>query len=71
MSLRLRLGILAGALMLAVVAVCGESNRGYGGANASRPWYPSLDAFEHDDSGRSHLFPQRDVRRTVLGEQHR
>ena len=58
MSLRLRLGVLAGALVLAVVTVCGDSNRGYGGANASRPWYPSLDAFEHDDSGRSHLFPQ-------------
>src|SRR5271163_5205885 len=28
------------------------------GNETNRPWYPSLAAFEHYDSGRSHLFPQ-------------
>lgn len=26
--------------------------------NANAPWYPSLEAFEHYNSGRSHVFPQ-------------
>jgi hypothetical protein len=26
--------------------------------NTNAPWYPSLEAFEHYNSGRSHLFPQ-------------
>jgi hypothetical protein len=28
------------------------------GTIGNRPWYPSLGAFEHYDSGRSHLFPR-------------
>jgi hypothetical protein len=50
--------VAAGAVLLAAVAVCGDSNSGYVGTNANRPWYPSLAAFEHYGSGRSHLFPQ-------------
>lgn len=26
--------------------------------NANAPWYPSLEAFEHYNSGRSHVFPE-------------
>src|SRR5215470_15094352 len=26
--------------------------------DSNPPWYPSLQAFEHYDSGRSHVFPQ-------------
>ena len=28
------------------------------GAPPNKPWYPSLSAFEHDNSGRSHVFPK-------------
>lgn len=30
----------------------------FSASNANPPWYPSLNAFEHYDSGRSHLFSQ-------------
>jgi hypothetical protein len=31
------------------------------------PWYPSLQAFEHFNSGRSHVFPQAEFRGSYLG----
>src|SRR5262249_37224804 len=36
---------------------CGSVLLG-GKCSNNPPWYPSLAAFEHHDSGRSHLFPQ-------------
>ncbi len=33
----------------------------------NRPWYPSLQAFEHYDSGRSHVFPQAEFRGSYNG----
>jgi hypothetical protein len=57
-SQRKTLSVLAGAVLLAMVPVCVYSSSGYSGTKANRPWYPSLAAFEHHDSGRSHLFPQ-------------
>jgi hypothetical protein len=47
--------VLAGAIGMVALAGCGSTKTG---GNANRPWYPSLAAFEHHDSGRSHLFPQ-------------
>jgi hypothetical protein len=42
------LSIIAALTMIATVALAGQ------GSNP--PWYPSLQAFEHYDSGRSHVF---------------
>src|SRR5271155_6101257 len=55
MAKGMTLSILAVAVALAVVASYGDSNSA---VSLNRPWYPSLAAFEHYDSGRSHLFPQ-------------
>ncbi|HUA35363.1 MAG TPA: hypothetical protein VMA09_17265 [Candidatus Binataceae bacterium] len=55
MAHRRTLSLLTGLLALVVVAASGDSNSGLSG---NLPWYPSLAAFEHYDSGRSHLFPQ-------------
>ena len=35
---------------------------------ANPPWYPSLEAFEHYDSGRSHVFPQAQFGGSYSGE---
>lgn len=51
-------------IVLAVIALVSLAtasfahSRGTSGKGANRPWYPSLAAFEHHDSGRSHLFAQ-------------
>jgi len=58
MAQRMTLSVLAGAVALAVVAGHGDSNSGERGKSANRPWYPSLAAFEHHDSARTHLFAQ-------------
>ncbi|HKM99136.1 MAG TPA: hypothetical protein VJX23_01375 [Candidatus Binataceae bacterium] len=58
MARPMALSVLAGAVVLAAIAGCGDSNSGKTGTVANRPWYPSLAAFEHHDSGRSHLFAQ-------------
>jgi hypothetical protein len=55
MNERLRLSIVAVAVALAIIAVHGDSNSQM---ILNLPWYPSLAAFEHYDSGRSHLFAQ-------------
>lgn len=35
--------------------------------NTNAPWYPSLEAFEHYNSGRSHVFPQATFAGSVTG----
>jgi hypothetical protein len=42
------LSIIAALTMIATVALAGQ--------DSNPPWYPSLQAFEHYDSGRSHVF---------------
>lgn len=54
---RTTLWVLAVAFAVAVLD-CGGSSGGNSGRTANGPWFPSLAAFEHHDSGRSHLFPQ-------------
>ena len=44
------------------------TGRGQSGANA--PWYPSLAAFEHHDSGRTHLFPEASFGGDFSGPNH-
>ena len=41
------------------------------GQGSNLPWFPSLMAFEHYNSGRSHLFAAGDLWWRVLGTQHR
>ncbi len=55
MAQSVAMNVLADAMSLVALGGCGDSN---GESNANRPWFPSLAAFEHYDSGRSHLFPQ-------------
>src|SRR5262245_47890143 len=37
------------------------------GASANAPWYPSLQAFEHYDSARSHVFSQATFNGSLTG----
>jgi len=46
--------IIAGSLI--IMACSGSSDSSSG--NTNPPWYPSLSAFEHYESGRSHVFSQ-------------
>ena len=46
--------LIAGSLI--IVACSGSSDSSSG--NTNPPWYPSLSAFEHYESGRSHVFSQ-------------
>ncbi len=50
----LALLIIAGSL---IIVACSESSDSSSG-NTNPPWYPSLSAFEHYESGRSHVFSQ-------------
>ena len=43
---------------LALALVTGGAWAGARGPASTMPWYPSLQAFEHYDSGRSHVFPK-------------
>ena len=45
-----------------IAAVCAVAATSFAGENSNRPWYPSLQAFEHYDSGRSHVFSQAEFR---------
>ena len=38
--------------------------------SSNSPWYPSLQAFEHYDSGRSHVFSHGEVRRLLQRAEH-
>lgn len=66
-----------------VLAGCTPTNNGYclfstnnttptsifvSRVNANLPWFPSLEAFEHYDSGRSHVFPQAQFRGSFAGK---
>ncbi len=48
------LAVLAGGTGEVTAAASGPSASAVSG---NAPWYPSLAAFEHHDSGRTHLFP--------------
>lgn len=49
---------LAGCAALALALLSGGSHADDAKSKANPPWYPSLQAFEHYDSGRSHVFSQ-------------
>lgn len=52
--------LLLGAVLVGTLTVAGVTASLTAGASQSgrnSPWYPSLAAFEHHDSGRTHLFP--------------
>jgi hypothetical protein len=55
MAQSVAMSVLAG--VISVLAVVGYANSATV-EHANPPWYPSLAAFEHYDSGRSHLFAQ-------------
>lgn len=46
------------AASLALALVAGAAQAGDKRAASNLPWYPSLQAFEHYNSGRSHVFPK-------------
>src|SRR5262245_58934931 len=46
------------ALAVITLASLVTTSFAQGQETANRPWYPSLTAFEHHDSARSHLFAQ-------------
>lgn len=56
--------ILAAVIGVVALVGCGDSETV---DNVNRPWYPSLAAFEHYDSGRSHLFAQATFGGNVSG----
>ena len=39
-----------------IAAFCAVAATAFAGENNNPPWFPSLQAFEHYDSGRSHVF---------------
>ena len=41
-----------------IAAICAVAATAFAGEDSNPPWYPSLQAFEHYDSGRSHVFSQ-------------
>jgi hypothetical protein len=41
-----------------ITAFCAVAATAFAAENSNPPWYPSLQAFEHYDSGRSHVFSQ-------------
>lgn len=52
-------------LPLTMLTLFACSAKGY--ASDNRPWYPSLEAFEHYNSGRSHVFPEAKFRGSYSG----
>lgn len=50
--------ILASLTMLLASCNASSTTPSQVSANTNAPWYPSLEAFEHYNSGRSHVFPQ-------------
>jgi hypothetical protein len=45
-----------------IAAVCAVAATAFAGQGSNPPWFPSLQAFEHYDSGRSHVFSQAEFR---------
>ena len=45
-----------------IAAVCAVAATAFAGEHSNPPWFPSLQAFEHYDSGRSHVFSQAEFR---------
>jgi len=45
-----------------IAALCAVAATAFAGENNNPPWFPSLQAFEHYDSGRSHVFSQAEFR---------
>jgi hypothetical protein len=50
-----------------IAAVCAVAATAFAGDDSNPPWYPSLQAFEHYDSGRSHVFSQAEFRGSFHG----
>ena len=50
-----------------IAAVCAVAATAFAGEDSNPPWYPSLQAFEHYDSGRSHVFSQAQFRGSFDG----
>jgi hypothetical protein len=48
-----------------ILALCLCFVKGY--ASDNHPWYKSLEAFEHYNSGRSHVFPEAKFRGSYIG----
>jgi len=45
-------------LLTLITAFCAAAATAFAGEDGNPPWFPSLQAFEHYDSGRSHVFSQ-------------
>jgi hypothetical protein len=45
-----------------IAAVCAVATIAFAGEDSNPPWFPSLQAFEHYDSARSHVFSQAEFR---------
>ena len=45
-----------------IAAVCAVVAAAFAGEDSNPPWFPSLQAFEHYDSARSHVFSQAEFR---------
>ena len=45
-----------------IAAVCAVAATAFAGQGSNPPWFPSLQAFEHYDSARSHVFSQAEFR---------
>ena len=56
--------VVVAALLVTAVAFGGPAQAP---SRANAPWYPSLQAFEHYDSGRSHVFSQAHFRGSFHG----
>ena len=50
-----------------IAAVCAVAATAFAGEDSNPPWYPSLQAFEHYDSARSHVFSQARFRGSFHG----
>ena len=50
-----------------IAAVCAVVAAAFAGEDSNPPWFPSLQAFEHYDSGRSHVFSQAEFRGSLGG----
>jgi hypothetical protein len=50
-----------------IAAVCAVAPTAFAGEGSNPPWFPSLQAFEHYDSGRSHVFSEAQFRGSFDG----
>ena len=57
------------SLLILILSACnnGSTTSSQPLTNTNSPWYPSLEAFEHYNSGRSHVFPQAEFGGSFFG----